>query len=179
MNARVERLAEQLLRDRAERAEPPPPAASIACCACGRSFTYRRSHGDDSGRFCSMRCREWHDAGNPAYDPDYGSKNNPRWYGLLIGPHGFYIDCAGCSKRFDSRGPRCCSLECERRARERVETNALMTEVGMDTPVKRQCQAPGCTNGIPRWRKGRAVSKAVRYCSPACGRRARKAEEAL
>jgi hypothetical protein len=47
-----------------------------------RKLRISRPHGDNSGRFCSERCRENYDAGIPAYDPDYASKLNPRWYGF-------------------------------------------------------------------------------------------------
>src|SRR5262249_23632559 len=170
--SRVERLSAQLLRDRAAQAEPAR-SQSMACFSCGRSFTYRGPRGDDSGRFCSVRCRECYDAGHPAYDPDYASKNNPRWYNLPIGPHGFYIDCAGCGKRFDSKGLRCCSAECERRARERGDNAELMGEVGIDRPVKRKCQQ--CRGDIPNWRNGRRVSKATKFCSKRCSNVAARA----
>jgi hypothetical protein len=41
----------------------------VVCFACGRSFLYKGPSGDDSGRFCHSRCREWFDAGNPPYAP--------------------------------------------------------------------------------------------------------------
>jgi hypothetical protein len=179
MTSRVDRLAEQLLRERAERARAEPRRSSMDCFACGRSFVYRRPNGDDSGRFCSPRCREYYDAGGPRYDPDYASKNNMRWYRyrdgrpMPMGRHGFLIDCAGCGKQFDSKGLRCCSVECERRAREREEAAAVMAEAGIERPVKRKCEA--CRGDIPNWRNGRRVSRATRFCSPRCSRKAREA----
>jgi hypothetical protein len=62
-------ITRALLRDR--EAERPAQPQSAACFACGRSFMYRRAVGDDSGRFCSRRCRETYDAGLPAYDANY------------------------------------------------------------------------------------------------------------
>jgi hypothetical protein len=35
------------------------------CFSCGGSYTVA------DGRFCSARCREWFDGGNPPYDPNY------------------------------------------------------------------------------------------------------------
>ena len=32
--------------------------------SCGHTFMYRGRRGDLNGRFCSMRCQAWHDAGN-------------------------------------------------------------------------------------------------------------------
>jgi hypothetical protein len=36
----------------------------LDCFCCGRPFVYKRATGDDSGRFCSSRCREGFDAGS-------------------------------------------------------------------------------------------------------------------
>ncbi|MBR0692698.1 hypothetical protein [Bradyrhizobium lablabi] len=88
---------------------------------------------------------------------------------------GFKIHCAGCQKEFESLGLRCCSTSCERRYREREETRAIMSEAGMEPAVKRKCEA--CSNAIPKWRKGRRVSSATRFCSPSCADRARRATE--
>jgi hypothetical protein len=40
----------------------------MGCLTCGRQFIYKVANGDDSGRFCSTRCREGFDAGAPAWD---------------------------------------------------------------------------------------------------------------
>jgi hypothetical protein len=133
------------------------------CFSCGQSMIYRGPQGDDNGRFCSSRCREWYDAGNPPYDPNYASKSNPRWYSLLMGQHGFLINCASCGRQFDSKGLR------GRQYRERKDNAAIMAEVGMEAAVKRKCEE--CGGPIPNWRNGRRVSKATRFCSPACQRR--------
>ena len=36
-----------------------------------------------------------------------------------------------------------------------------MNEVGVAAPPKRACQAPSCSNPIPRWRNGRKVWSAT------------------
>src|SRR5262249_21903893 len=94
--------------------EDKPSAAQ--CHACGRSYVYQATprNSDDSGRFCSARCRDTYDAGLPAYDPIYGTKSDPRNYSLPMGRRGFLIDCANCGKRFDSVGLRCCTPKCEK-----------------------------------------------------------------
>jgi hypothetical protein len=149
--------------------------ANVKCFGCGASFVFRGHHGDNSGRFCSDRCRENYDAGLPAYDPDYASKLNPRWYSLPIGKEGFLIECRGCGKRFDSRGWAFCSNECKRASRRQQENAAILAEVGMEAPTKRRCcEAPGCLNTIPIWRNGRRVSKAARFCKASCAAKARK-----
>jgi hypothetical protein len=81
---RAERLAAQLLADR-ERATSSRHNI-IACFSCGHTFVYRGRRGaasvwigsdEDghpspdtslSGRFCSLRCQDWHDEGNPGYE---------------------------------------------------------------------------------------------------------------
>jgi hypothetical protein len=146
------------------------------CVACGWSYT-PKAEGDDSTRFCSARCREAYDAGFPPHDPRYHTKGNQRWYALPLGREGFKIDCAGCGKRFDSLGLRCCSVECERGLGQKRETERLKVEAGIEfvskLGPKRKCQT--CQGNIPRWRNGRAVSRRTRFCSPRCSRSARVA----
>jgi hypothetical protein len=108
---KVDNLARAIERDLL--AERPKSAPTPECVACGWSYT-PKAEGDDSTRFCSARCREAYDAGFPPHDPRYHTKGNQRWYALPLGREGFKIDCAGCGKRFDSLGLRCCSIECER-----------------------------------------------------------------
>jgi hypothetical protein len=40
------------------------------CFARRRGYIYRGPNGDDSGRFCSDRCRNAYDAGWPVFDPE-------------------------------------------------------------------------------------------------------------
>jgi hypothetical protein len=76
---------------------------------------------------------------------------------------GWGFDCCGCGRVFESAGSAYCKPGCRRASAERAEAAALMAEVGIDAPVKRQCQGSGCTNTI-RWRNGRAVPKATKFC---------------
>lgn len=62
----VQAITAEILRD---RDRVPSSHNVVDCFACGRSFLYEGPHGDDSGRFCHQRCREWFDAGNPPYAP--------------------------------------------------------------------------------------------------------------
>jgi hypothetical protein len=187
---RAERLAKALLRDRAEHA---PRGAIIAeCFLCGHSFWpgRQRFDEDDNGRFCSAKCRDRYDfdgARSIASDP--APHTVTRWRVVVGGDPGYLVNtpmaqsgdgyrvaCRGCGKLFVSRGWAYCAQTCRRESAERHESAALMAEVGMDGPAKRLCSAPGCTNTIPKWRKGRAVSKATRFCSAKCAARARKAQ---
>jgi hypothetical protein len=89
--------------------------------------------------------------------------------GFPIGKEGFLIEYRGCGKRFDLL----------QRMQARFAPPARewgdLAEVGMEAPTKRRCEAPGCSNTISVWRNGRRVSKATRFCKPACAAKARKA----
>jgi ribosomal protein L24E len=162
-----------------------------------RPFSFAKDRGGElKGRFCSLRCQSFFDAGYtpPADSPDTlsgwkivaGAEIGADYYATLFGrtpiaikrtSDGFKIACAGYQKEFDSTGLRCCSDKCERRYREREANIALMAEVGVKPSTKRKCAAPGCATIIPNWRKGRKVSAATRFCSPTCQKRARRATE--
>ena len=144
------------------------------CWSCARSFCRKVV----VGRFCSQRCKDWCDAGNPPHgaeppgngpwrvvaggDPGYLPKTP-----MKATASGFKISCAGCQKEFESLGLRCCSSGCERRYRERVENRAIMSEAGMEPATKRKCEE--CGGNVPRWtgagKKRRAVPVTTRFCS--------------
>jgi hypothetical protein len=138
-----------------------PSIVITECFSCGYRMRYR------GPRFCSDRCREWFDAGNPSYEQQEE---------LARKPSAMSIVCLGCRKEFYSRGLRCCSVECERRYRERQDNLAVMAEVGMEPTAKRHCANPECGQTIPKWHNGRRVSSATRFCSRKCARRAKTAE---
>jgi hypothetical protein len=181
---KTERLAAAIQRDllRPTEAKPETPT----CFACGRAMVERHNVDDDNvARFCSKRCRAAYDNGTPAYERE---RNTAVAWRVVAGPPGTeigavytfgttLIQCAGCGQSFRSKGRRCCSVECERQARERRENKAIMAELDMERPVKRKCEE--CGGDIPNWRKGRRVSQAARFCSPRCRRRARKAGKAV
>jgi hypothetical protein len=158
-------LEQAITRDLLRPAHKAP--STPACFACGRNYTYRGPNGDDSGRFCSSRCREAYDAGFPRYEPlDYDKLYRFRSGELMpIGPTGFFIDCASCRKRFDSRGLRCCSIECERKLSRKQELDVEL-EADPFRVAKRKCA--DCGADIPNWRNGRRVSAATRFCSDRC-----------
>jgi len=156
---RVQRLTAQLLADR-QRSDRSEVSAFNSCFLCRRSFSYHGPNGDDSGRFCSATCREAYDAGSRAVT--YHARN---YFTLRPGAHGFYVTCAGCQHEFESKGLRYCGSDCERVARERAETKAVLAEVAMEpVTTKRQCAVPGCERRIPNWKNGRRVSSARRFC---------------
>jgi ribosomal protein L24E len=142
------------------------PSIDIAkCFSCGYSMTYRGS------RFCSDRCREWFDAGNPSFE-EQRSRVVYRWRdgrSMQASRNGFYITCAGCQKEFESLRLRCCSVQCERAYIDRQANLAVMAEVGDVPKAKRRCVA--CDAVILTWRNGRRVRGDVRFCSSKCARK--------
>jgi predicted nucleic acid-binding Zn ribbon protein len=152
-----------------EKTSCSPPIGP--CFTCGRSFVQTES------RFCSERCRDSFDAGAPPYSPPPSAKEilEPFPVSPLIlgqGPKGAIIECSGCRKPFDSIGLRYCSKECRDRDYEKAEIAAAKGPFEFDDR-RRVCEAEGCTERILLFRKGRAVSKATRFCSPKCARKAR------
>ena len=156
------RFAAAIARDLLAERKQQKPAPT--CLACGRSY-----HRGD-GRFCSQRCRSSFDAGAPAYE----ARIPARLYSLPLGRNGFLIHCAaGCGQQFDSTGLKYCTPECGRRDREWRENAELMAEAGMERPAKRKCES--CGGDIPNWQpNGRRMSRATRFCSKRCGKKARK-----
>jgi hypothetical protein len=80
------------------REEPPPASHNIVeCISCGHSFRYRGRNHELNGNFCSPRCQNWYDNGNPRHRDInlYRWRNGPE---MKPGRHGFYIRCAGCHK---------------------------------------------------------------------------------
>jgi hypothetical protein len=144
------------------RADDGKRSDSIECFACGRGMTYR------GNRFCSRRCREWYDDGNPGHAQEWLKQQKAN--GQMR--EGCIIRCAECQQEFESRGLRCCCTTCEQRYRERQDNLRLMAEVGIEPSAKRRCEC--CGSVIPKWRNGRRVSQATRYCSDRCSRKASK-----
>jgi hypothetical protein len=91
---------------------------------------------------------------------------------MYSGRVGFFIACAACGGKFESKGLRSCSTACERKHRDREATIATLVEVGSELPAKRKCEAPGCNRDIARYtgegKKRRLTSRKVRYCSVRC-----------
>ena len=184
--SRTKRLAAAILADqRRAKADNNKHDPFSECFSCGRGMTYRGS------RFCSARCREWFDAGNPSFaDQQEHSKRiggAPGPWCLIAGPPGaempympramrrgsvgFFINCANCRKEFESKGLRCCSTACEKQYQEHESNLRLMAEVGAEPAPKRQCE---CGAVIPKWRNGRRVQANKRFCSDRCSQRAKR-----
>jgi hypothetical protein len=84
--------------------------------------------------------------------------------GYLVATPARRIECRACQREFESRGwaycPTCKALAADKRR--------------VPSKTGRPCECPGCTHRIPKWRNGRQVSKAARFCSARCARRARE-----
>lgn len=81
-------LASEIERDLLRDKEPPRHNI-VACFMCGYMFVYRGS------RFCSDRCRDFYDAGEPGHEQDW-LKSKPNNYGItgwkvVAGPPGIEI----------------------------------------------------------------------------------------
>ena len=148
MTERTDKIARQILDDRAKQADRQ------------QERLQERQHDRASGWAHSIgldpyQVTNWKTIAGP--DPGYLPKTPMRQ-----GAVGFYINCKGCNATFESKGwaycPKCMELPAE-------ERHALKPAV-----VGRMCQAPRCENPIPR--NARADAK---YCSGACQSRAARA----
>src|SRR5215831_2666856 len=107
--------------------ERPATPESQTCFACGRSYSKGAPLADESGpsRFCSVRCRDYFDAGGQPYDPhstrdvlnvplrDWVVVAGPpgtvgtRPYGdaqlMTVSGDGFLIPCRHCKRPFASK----------------------------------------------------------------------------
>jgi hypothetical protein len=176
----------------------------VACWSCGSTFIDKGRRGDLNGNFCSLKCQSWYDAGNAPIEHGHAVKaykapietwrvvagppgvevgatyypgmppRSRRFTSMTMTEKGYRIRCAHCRKEFESLGLRCCSADCERRYREAQDNRAVMAEVGIEPASKRRCENPECVAVIPKWRNGRKVSSATRFCSPRCSRKAAK-----
>jgi hypothetical protein len=178
LSSKTEKLAALLLEDAAK-----PKIASrhniIPCFSCGYTFVYRGRIGGGAegaaalppwnGRFCSLRCQEWFDSGNPSFEQQQEFERK-----LLRAHHP--IRCKGCHKEFWSKGLRCCSRDCEKAYLEREENRATLAEARMEAAPKKICAAPDCDVVIPKWKNGRKVSARVTFCSPKCRVKAHRAQ---
>ena len=137
----IQAIAAEILRDR-ERA--PSSHNVIDCFSCGRSFIYKEPRGDDSGRFCHSRCREWFDAGNPPYAPASVTAVPIGDWKVVAGPPGLELGASYYSPILD---------------RPRRRGQAEPTELICPRPP---CQR--CGSLLPVWINGKALRKSVKYC---------------
>jgi hypothetical protein len=143
--SRVDKLAQQLLDDRAKQAEREQDRQ--------RERQQDRGSGwRDSIGFDPYQVTNWKTIAGP--DPGYMPKTPMR-----MGPVGFYVHCQGCNAEFESKGWAYCPTCMELPAEERHAMKPAFSG--------RMCQAPRCENPIPR-----TARKGAKYCSKACRQRA-------
>jgi len=143
--SRTKVLTERLLQDRAER--------------LARKVTNRTGRPAERAEFDPFKVTRPRvvAGGNPGY-----LVKTP----MRRGPVGWFISCGHCGVEFESKGWRYCPQCMELPAEERREP--------LPSPTGPMCQCPGCSRRIPKWRGGRRVSKATRFCSAKCANRARR-----
>jgi hypothetical protein len=135
------------------------------CLLCRAGFVYRGPNGDNSGRFCSDRCRELYDSGlryrpvSIRYADGNGQPMRPT-------DDGFRIVCRSCGVQFESKGLVFCSDDCRQLSAVRKEAKAA----GYEPRQGRMCM--DCNGRIPRYTpSGRATKSTAVRCS-ACQRKA-------
>lgn len=145
MADRTNRLAQQILDDRARQADRQQERQQERLQ--DKAPGWKHSIGFDPYQVTNWKTIAGPDPGSLPKTP------------MRMGSAGFYTHCKACNSEFESKGwaycPKCMELPAE-------ERHAMKPAV-----VGRMCQAPRCENPIPR--TARAGSK---YCSKACRQRA-------
>jgi hypothetical protein len=112
--------------------------------AADHSFT--RDRGDDGGRFCHQRCREWFDAGNPAHCAGQRNvRSDPRLEDHCPAP-GVKLGASYYGAILDRKRPL---------RRGQTEPTELIRP-------RRPCQR--CGSPLPVWINGKALRNSVKYC---------------
>jgi predicted nucleic acid-binding Zn ribbon protein len=144
--------------------EPSTPKHQTAkCFLCERDYLYVDTSGDDSGRFCSARCREAYDAGFPrgSDNPGLHPELMPNLYGhegwrVVAGPPGVSIG----SLYYDEL-MAWCERKWQRLAKRRVIE-----------PLQPKRKCASCGSDIPNWRgtgkARRRVREDVKFCCEKC-----------
>ena len=161
-------LAEEIKSDLLTEAEESTGlkfGSPTKCLLCRAGFVYRGLDGENSGRFCSDRCRELYDSGL-RYRPvsiRYGDANGQQ---MTPTDDGFRIACRSCGVQFVSKGLAFCSDDCRQLSAVRKEAKAA----GYEPRQGRMCM--DCNGRIPRYTpSGRATKSTAVRCS-ACQRKA-------
>ena len=112
----------------------------VSCISCGQRFVYKFPEGDNSGRFCSVRCQEYYDAGGqpPQEIEDHGIRNWKVIAGPLTGDP--YTDIIAASDRKRSAA------------------------AGQDELIRPKRFCARCGGRIPVWKDGREVQSRRRFC---------------
>jgi hypothetical protein len=142
------------------------------CPLCRARFVYCGPDDDNSGRFCSDRCRDAYDTIGLRYRPPDVRYTHGDGRAMTPVTGGFRIACRSCHVGFNSNGLAFCSDECRRLDETRKETTAA----GHSPRQCRKCI--DCGGRIARYTpSGRATKATVVRCSP-CQRKATRVAKA-
>jgi hypothetical protein len=97
-------LAAEILRDMLAEASERPSELAVGCPAkcflCHAGFIYRGAVEDNSGRFCSSRCRNAYALHGLRYQPARLRYRDGAGRLMAATATGFTIICLGCAKPF-------------------------------------------------------------------------------
>lgn len=142
------------------------------CFLCRASYLYGGSVDDDSGRFCSDRCRDTYDHSGLRYQPPEARFTHADGRPMQPVSGAFRIACRSCGSQFNSKGLAYCSDDCRRLGEARQEAKAA----GHEPRKGRTCI--DCGSRIPRYTSsGRATKNNVVRC-PGCRRKTARAAQA-
>lgn len=161
-------ISEQEPSERGPLAEAQP----TKCMCCGTSYMYRPPiDAACSGRFCSQRCRESYDHGivvcalSTHYQFADGRPMRPA-------DRGFVLECRFCRQPFASNGLRCCSHECERALKDRLDALEVAARIGHTARPHRVCE--GCGGRVSRHARANQ-----RFCSSRCQQKSARKSKRL
>ena len=140
------------------------------CFLCQTSYVYQGTAGDDSGRFCSARCRNAYDTVGLRYRPVSVRYVDATGRAMAATRSGLVINCKGCRQEFVSLGIVFCSAECSRIYRDRQEAEVIAREVGHEPRVHRACV--DCGVRIPRYTASGCATRATVIRCRKCQRKA-------
>jgi predicted nucleic acid-binding Zn ribbon protein len=143
------------------------------CFLCRASYLYCGSVGDDSGRFCSDRCRDAYDFSGLRYRSPEARFTHADGHLMPPVAGGFRVACRSCGVQFNSNGLAFCSDDCRRLGEARQEAKAA----GHEPRKGRTCI--DCGSRIPRYTSsGRATKANVVRCTGCQRKTARAAQTA-
>jgi hypothetical protein len=176
----------------------------VACWSCGYTFRYRSRRGDLNGNFCSARCQEWYDAGNPSFEEQRELQRELdsaplHSFTAVAGPPDTVganpwqsiIDASGDGTPILRRGTngfyiRCagCQKEfeskglrcCSAECERRYRERQENLRVMAEAGIEPAAKraCENCGTALPKWSKGRLSKN--RFCSARCQKAQRRTE---
>jgi hypothetical protein len=172
LNVLADEIRADLLAEAEEEQTALKPSSPTKCRLCRAGFLYRGPDGDNSGRFCSDRCRDAYDRVGLRYRPPEARYTHGDGRAMARVTGGFRIACRYCQVEFNSNGLAFCSDECRRLEETRKEAKAA----GHSPRRGRKCI--DCGSRIARYTPtGKAAKATVVRCT-ACQRKATRVAKA-